>query len=659
MYNGYGYGSGYDSGYGSSGYGYGSGYGSSSYGYDDPYGRSSSSSSSSSYYNDPYGRSQTTKDARISYMVDNQPYTVNIFLRINEKTDPSAPNAAAVAAAATILRTNKYDPLPFHPNMTTTENLYPTGIIMFVPLYSLTKKDLKSVLTGQQKDEKTVFTTPATFQELLENVSKNDKNQRLGVTQADFTSATPTKQLLDVLKNNLDLVAETFFPVDEGHLYILGRDYVVTACTYDVNKDVIRNPTLDGRLLPDSYDVTFNLTLVLASEYKNNKNSRNFFVKGNKGQSSTSGTQCEQNGLELDNMMQQLLGTNLGLQKMQSEVTRRQAWDAATLARESLNKQTITHPDWQRFLANPQRDWAKRKTKTGRLTRDEEDFTRYVDRLLSLDRQLAASGIDEEWLAASLSTANGVFTEKTDTTAADEAYYKRKLEGADNNNLLLQSNLKSRVKRWKDLLRQKAETEIKLKERAKALKFKDLKEKLNEYYQTLLKIQQSITLLERKTADPSSNSSYHQYFYPSSQQLSANDLYQAKKDLLYEQKREERVFTDILTWEKKMDDSTGFEGRVLDNCRRKGISTSRLNDFLSSSRSSISSTSSERLRSTSSSSSSSSNSRSRKSNSGRGSSSSSSSTFYGYRGGFRKHTLGRRAKKGRSTIRRRRPPVKR
>ena len=638
MYNGSGYGSGYGSG---SDYGYGSGYGS---GYDDdPYGRSSRNSNSSSYYNDSYGRSdkQTSKDSRISYMVDDQNYTLNIFLRINEKTDPSATNAAAVAAAATILRTNKYDPLPFHPNMTTTENSYPTGIIMFVPLYSLTKKDLKDMLTGLETDEKTVFTTPATYKEMLENVSKNNNKQRLSVTQADFESPVPTEQLLAVLKNNLDLLVETFFPVDEGHLYILGRDYVVTACTYDVNKDVIRNGTLEGRILPDSYDVTFNLTLVLASEYKNNDNSRNFFVKGNKGRGST---QCEQNGLELDNMMQQLVGTDLGLQKMQTDVTRRQAWDAATLARESLNKQTVTHPDWLRFLANPQRDWAKRKTKTGRLTRDEEDFTRYVDRLLSLDRQLAASAIDEEWLAAAMpAAANGVVTEKTDTTAADEAYYKRKLDGADNNNLLLQNNLKSRVKRWKDLLRQKAETELKLKERAKALKFKDLKEKLNEYYQKLLKIQQSISLLERKVADPNS-SSYHQYFYQSSQQLSANDLYQAKKDLIYEFKREERVFTDIMMWEKKMDDSTGFKERVLDNCKRKGIDTARLKAYLSTS-----ATSRERLRSSNSNSSR----RSRSSNSGRDAS---SGAYYGYRGGGRKHTLGRRPK-GRSTKRRPTPPA--
>jgi len=466
-YNGYG-----NSGYGNSGYG-NSGYGNS--GYDNT--------------------NKTGMQYAISYLSP-QKYTLRILLHINEHQDQT------VTSNPTFVRTSKYDPLPFHPNMTTDQNLYQTGIIMFVPLVPFTKQDASEAM-GSNPNLRLVFTTPSKYKKMLLNVTA----KKPVVTEKDILKDTP--KMKEVVKTNIDLIKDTFFSVngtssikdtflldqgrfEKGVLYIFGRKYVVTSCTYDPEKDIKHDEVQPGKILPDSYEVDFYLKIELATK----ENMKKDYSDADKD------VPCNERARKIDKMSMELTGHTLGLSELEENFNRTQINENLESNKEA---QAITHPKWLRFLANVQRDWAGRNGKYGTSTTttstsynrsaynreetDDEKLKKYVASLDRLDKQLLT--IDKIWLTAIQKSEN----KRPAVKAADEEFINRKM-GTTEKNKLLKNSLIKKLDIWKTILNDMAKYESRVDTLKNNMKFKDSRESLDKYYKKLQEIQTYIKATE-------------------------------------------------------------------------------------------------------------------------------------------------------------------
>ena len=193
----------------------------------------------------------------ISYLSPRN-YTLRIMLHINENMIKSYANNQS------FINTNKFDPLPFHPNLTTPNNDYPTGIIMFVPLNKFTQKDVREVMGGSSIERmRQLFTTPVKYKKMLSN------NNKTLITENDIKTDSPA--LKEVVKANIDLIKDIFLPTDsKGILYIFGREYVVTECNYNYDDDVSHDKIVEGKIFPYVYEVAMHITVTLASESNQN-----------------------------------------------------------------------------------------------------------------------------------------------------------------------------------------------------------------------------------------------------------------------------------------------------------------------------------------------------------------------------------------------------
>lgn len=463
------------------------------------YGRSSSYYNNG-YYGNSYGNrydnntNKTGMQYAISYLSP-QKYTLRILLHINEHQDQT------VTSNPTFVRTSKYDPLPFHPNMTTDQNLYQTGIIMFVPLVPFTKQDASEAM-GSNPNLRLVFTTPSKYKKMLLNVTA--RKPATMVTEKDIIKDTP--KMKEVVKTNIDLIKDTFFSVngtnslfskdtflldqgrfEKGVLYIFGRKYVVTSCTYDPEKDVRHDEVQPGKILPDSYEVDFHLKIELATK----ENMKKDYSEADKE------IPCNERARKIDKMSMELTGHNLGLSELEDNFNRTQLNENLESNKEA---QAITHPKWLRFLANVQRDWAARNGKYGSSTAttntstsynrsaynreetDDEKFKKYVALLDRLDKQLP--NIDQIWLTAIQKSEN----KRPAVKKADEEFINRKM-GTTEKSALLKKSLIKKLDIWKTILNDIAKYEKKVDILKNNMKFKDSRETLDKYYKKLQEIQ--------------------------------------------------------------------------------------------------------------------------------------------------------------------------
>jgi hypothetical protein len=512
----------------------------------------------SSYYNNDYGRNyrgnnydsrydtsnKTGMQYAISYLSP-QKYTLRIMLHINEDQDKT------VTSNPTFIRTSKYDPLPFHPNLTTDQNLYQTGIIMFVPLVPFTKQDASDAM-GSNPNLRLVFTTPSKYKKMLLNVT--EKKPAMMVTEKDISNDTP--KMKEVVKTNIDLIKDTFFSVngtsslfakekffigegrfEKGILYIFGRKYVVTSCTYDPEKDIKHDKVDVGKILPDSYEVNFHLKIELATK----ENMKKDYSEADKD------IPCNERARKIDKMSMELTGHTFGLSELEDNYNRTQINENLEKNKEA---QAITHPKWLRFLANIQRDWASRNGKYGTSTTstssynrtgynreetDEDKFKKYVALLDRLEKQLLT--FDKIWLMAIQKSRN----KRGAVLAADEEFIKRKMGKSDNKSKLLKNSLIKQLDIWKTILNKMAEYEKKVKILKNNMKFKDARETLDKYYRELNKIQTYL----RATESALRYSGYN---------IQQNVADQNKVNKLKED--EKNKFKDILTLEKKIDENS-------------------------------------------------------------------------------------------------------
>jgi hypothetical protein len=397
-----------------------------------------------------------TADIR-SQSARNETYTINILLNVQGD-----------------FTTKKYDPLPFHPNMTTKRNAYPAGIIMFVPIIALKEKDVIAEV-GVANDYKSVFTAREKFAVMLKHVIKRDKSRYL-LNNNDLEEKN--QNYIRIVSENLNLIKDVFFKVN-SIIYILGAPYLVRTVTYDL-KTFHASTSVTGEELPNlpkKYDITFDLTVIRANE-----------------NGEVPGRTCKEKAVALNKDSMKLFGKALFSDVIYSE----------------REPKTIFVPTLG--LTQEQIDWNRRNTRKDYQARTAAEI-KIIDSLKKLDKlQSEYDQIDKQWLAITSNVHEKIFElpEKINKTKADmkiitnknvadqTPYEKRNLITLKNTLQEQEEALQKAYKELEDLNKEFSETYLE--------KFKTKVQPILDLYDDLEKLEADLTkLTEYSSSTPEQN----------------------------------------------------------------------------------------------------------------------------------------------------------
>lgn len=381
----------------------------------------------------------------------NETYTVNILLNVQGD-----------------FITKKYDPLPFHPNMTTKRNAYPAGIIMFVPIIAFKEKDVIAEV-GVDNDYKSVFTSREKFALMLKHVLKRDKSRYL-VNNNDLEEKN--QNYTRIVYENLNLIKEVFFKVN-SIIYILGAPYLVRTVTYDpktFHDTTTATAAEDLPFLPKKYDITFDLTVIRANE-----------------NGEVPGRTCKEKAVALNKDSMKLFGKALFSDVIYSE----------------REPKTIFVPTLG--LTQEQIDWNRRNSRKDYQARTPAE-TKIIDSLKKLDKlQSEYDQIDKQWLAITATVHAKIFDlpEKLDKTKTDiktitnkgtsiTPYEKRNLITLQNTLKEQEEDLRKAGKELENLNLKFSETYLQ--------KFKNKVQPILDLYDDLDKLEANLTTLNASTS---------------------------------------------------------------------------------------------------------------------------------------------------------------
>lgn len=333
-------------------------------------------------------------------------------------------------------KTNTYDPIPFHPNMTVNTNQYSSANIIFAPIVELRLQDVIA-LAGLLGDYKVYFTNTKYFLKLLRAALK-DSSRHVASYDDIIQRTAAFKQ---IVQSNLDLLRQVFFP-DNGPLTVMGQEYKIRSSTIVANTyKSEKNQKSDPVPLPLRYYVTMKLQIYNASR-----------------DLPLSGKTCKEQAKEIDETCVSIFGKTCGFSSLEK-------LPPITIQPTPTRKVTAA-------LGPVQHEWERRNgvKRSNQRTAAEENIIRILKDLERLDQQYQQ--INPQWLAeteqlheqltdvADLIDANDTnqrdVTDKY-TTNSSSRYYPTKLKE-------LQRERTTLLKQEADLEKQMKEIDMKYTE---------------------------------------------------------------------------------------------------------------------------------------------------------------------------------------------------